>query len=165
MGSIVTLFKDIAKTNAIFPRTKVSAVSDGDDVGLDAILNGKQDKLVSGTNIKTVNGISLVGSGNVGIATPLIDTSNPITVNQSYTTSPKVYTATEDCFVTWTTNYNADTYVCVDGIGISPAKNHQNHRLTLYLKKDQALRMYQTDDTTEVNLSNIYAYGLLKGGE
>ena len=32
---------------------------------LQTALNGKQDTLVSGTNIKTVNGDSLVGSGNV----------------------------------------------------------------------------------------------------
>jgi hypothetical protein len=38
-------------------------------------LNGKQATLVSGTNIKTVNGNSLVGSGNVTISTGLT-TSN-----------------------------------------------------------------------------------------
>ena len=35
---------------------------------LQTALNAKQDTLVSGTNIKTVNGNSLVGSGNVTIA-------------------------------------------------------------------------------------------------
>jgi hypothetical protein len=35
---------------------------------LQSALNAKQDTLVSGTNIKTVNGNSLVGSGNVTIA-------------------------------------------------------------------------------------------------
>ena len=39
---------------------------------LQSALNGKQDTLVSGTNIKTVNGNSLVGSGNV--------TTNPRTI-------------------------------------------------------------------------------------
>ena len=33
-------------------------------------LNGKQDALVSGTNIKTVNGTSLLGEGNIVIETP-----------------------------------------------------------------------------------------------
>lgn len=33
-------------------------------------LNAKQDKLVSGTNIKTVNGASLLGTGNIIIETP-----------------------------------------------------------------------------------------------
>jgi hypothetical protein len=40
---------------------------------LQTALNGKQDTLVSGTNIKTVNGNSLVGSGNV--------TTNPRTLS------------------------------------------------------------------------------------
>jgi hypothetical protein len=40
---------------------------------LQSALNGKQDTLVSGTNIKTVNGNSLVGSGNV--------TTNPRTLS------------------------------------------------------------------------------------
>lgn len=36
------------------------------DDRLDAV-SGKQDALVSGTNIKTVNGTSLLGSGNIAI--------------------------------------------------------------------------------------------------
>jgi hypothetical protein len=39
---------------------------------LQTALNGKQATLVSGTNIKTVNGNSLVGSGNVNIGPRLI---------------------------------------------------------------------------------------------
>lgn len=31
------------------------------------VVNNKQDKLVSGTNIKTVNGQSILGSGNIAI--------------------------------------------------------------------------------------------------
>ena len=30
-------------------------------------LNNKQDKLISGTNIKTINGTSILGSGNITI--------------------------------------------------------------------------------------------------
>jgi len=36
--------------------------------GVDALLEGKQDSLVSGTNIKTINGTSLLGSGDIDIA-------------------------------------------------------------------------------------------------
>ena len=36
---------------------------------LKAAVSGKQEKLVSGVNIKTVNGMSLLGSGNVSIET------------------------------------------------------------------------------------------------
>ena len=35
---------------------------------VDSVLNGKQDALTSGTNIKTVNGQSLLGSGDIAIS-------------------------------------------------------------------------------------------------
>lgn len=38
-GKIKTLFSDKEKTEALFPRTKISAVSDNNGVGLDALLN------------------------------------------------------------------------------------------------------------------------------
>ena len=34
------------------------------------LLGGKQDELVSGTNIKTINNASVLGSGNIALATP-----------------------------------------------------------------------------------------------
>lgn len=39
VGKIKTLFSDKENTEALFPRTKVSAVSDADGTGLDAILD------------------------------------------------------------------------------------------------------------------------------
>ena len=36
---------------------------------LKTLLNGKQDTLVSGTNIKTVGGTSLLGNGNIALPT------------------------------------------------------------------------------------------------
>ena len=43
-------------------------------VELETELNNKQDTLVSGTNIKTINGTSLLGSGNITIETPEVIT-------------------------------------------------------------------------------------------
>jgi hypothetical protein len=40
------------------------------------LANGKQDKLVSGTNIKTINGESLLGEGNIVISGGESDMSN-----------------------------------------------------------------------------------------
>lgn len=57
-------------------KSKVTSVeSDINDINQDITntnneLDGKQDNLVSGTNIKTVNGQSLLGSGNIQIETP-----------------------------------------------------------------------------------------------
>ena len=43
--------------------------------------NGKQDALVSGTNIKTVNSTSLLGSGNVSVQETLVSSTNIKTIN------------------------------------------------------------------------------------
>lgn len=45
--------------------------------------NAKQDELVSGTNIKTVNSTSLLGSGNIDVQETLISGSNIKTVNSN----------------------------------------------------------------------------------
>lgn len=52
---------DIVKIeNAVKPTTVVGKINEVIDS-----VNGKQDILVSGTNIKTVNNQSLLGSGNI----------------------------------------------------------------------------------------------------
>ncbi len=48
-----------ASTSALATKADASAVS--------SALDGKQDTLVSGTNIKTVNGETLIGSGNIAV--------------------------------------------------------------------------------------------------
>ena len=50
-----------------FPITHIKAVRDDDCVSLDDLLKKKQDKLISGVNIKTINNYSLLGSGNINI--------------------------------------------------------------------------------------------------
>jgi hypothetical protein len=45
--------------------------------------NGKQDALVSGTNIKTINSTSLLGSGNVAVQETLVSATNIKTINGS----------------------------------------------------------------------------------
>ena len=45
-------------------------------IGLDAALTAKQDILVSGTHIKTLNGIALVGNGNYALAKSDVGLSN-----------------------------------------------------------------------------------------
>lgn len=50
---------------------------------IDAIGTDKQDKLVSGTNIKTVNSTSLLGSGNVAVQPTLVSGTNIKTVNST----------------------------------------------------------------------------------
>ena len=60
---------DIAQLRARSSHTGTQAISTVD--GLQSALDGKQAALVSGTNIKTVGGQSLLGSGNVPTGDPL----------------------------------------------------------------------------------------------
>jgi len=46
-------------------------------------LNGKQNTLVSGNNIKTVNSTSLLGSGNLAVQPTLVSGTNIKTVNST----------------------------------------------------------------------------------
>ena len=50
---------------------------------LSSLLSGKQDTLVSGTSIKTVNTASLLGSGDISLQTPLVSGTSIKTVNSN----------------------------------------------------------------------------------
>lgn len=51
--------------NTIIPVTNTNAVFDGNGDTVDTLLAGKQEILVSGTNIKTINGVSILGGGDI----------------------------------------------------------------------------------------------------
>lgn len=78
-GKIKTLFSDFGKTEAIFPKTKVNAVSDDNGVGLNVLLDAKQEKAKSASvslapgswssNKQTVN-VSGITANNIVIVTP-----------------------------------------------------------------------------------------------
>ena len=58
-GKIKTLYSDKEKTEALFPRTKTSAVSDNEGRGLDAILEDIQTKISSGIVDESLYGPTL----------------------------------------------------------------------------------------------------------
>jgi hypothetical protein len=53
------------------------SINDKVDVSLATSLSEKQNTLISGTNIKTINGNSVLGSGNISIS----GVANPITLS------------------------------------------------------------------------------------
>lgn len=53
-----------------FPVTHIKAVKNDDNVDLEVLLNQKQDNLVSGVNLKTINNNSILGSGNLDLEVP-----------------------------------------------------------------------------------------------
>lgn len=58
-GEILTLFKDVEKTQGIFPRTKVSAISDEDNVSLEILLNEKASS--ENLQLKLYSNITQIG--------------------------------------------------------------------------------------------------------
>lgn len=68
-GYAIKWLKDKLGTK-FFPVTHIKAVRNDNNVNLETLLGQKQDELVSGTNIKTINNSSLVGSGNITISSP-----------------------------------------------------------------------------------------------
>lgn len=61
-----------------------------DDTGLarvwskiKSLVSGKQDTLVSGTNIKTINSTSVLGSGNIAVQETLTSGTNIKTINNT----------------------------------------------------------------------------------
>lgn len=75
-GSGITSYVDEIESLSDYPDTfppDISAIADGalsiaKTNGLQTALDGKQATLISGTNIKTVNGSSLLGSGNIEVS-------------------------------------------------------------------------------------------------
>lgn len=65
-------------------------------------ITGKQDKLVSGTNIKTINGSSLLGSGNLVISGGGGDSGGSGAYSEvSHGTSDTTFTLTSNTFHVW----------------------------------------------------------------
>lgn len=86
-------------------------------------LASKQDTLVSGTNIKTVNGESILGNGNISIPVPIVDsTLSDTSTNAVQNKAVKayvdsniyeqriIYSAANGTLTTSQRTYNAETY-------------------------------------------------------
>lgn len=54
--------------DVVLPVTHERGVVDSNGVNLQTKLAGKQDSLISGTNIKTINNTSILGSGNISVS-------------------------------------------------------------------------------------------------
>ena len=65
------------------------------------LANGKQDKLVSGTNIKTINGTSILGSGNITISGGSSGGGSGAYAEVNHGTSDTTFTLTPNTFHVW----------------------------------------------------------------
>lgn len=68
VGSIRLIGRDEKTGSPIFPITHTRAVRNEDGTTLETILSQKQDALTSGTTIKTINDVSILGSGNLNLS-------------------------------------------------------------------------------------------------
>ena len=114
-GIIASIEQQIAAVRQSIPDTSSFATKDE--------LNSKQNILVSGTNIKTIEGQSLLGSGNISIPVPIVDsilsdTSTNAVQNKAvkaYVDSNIyeqriIYSAANGTLTTSQRTYNAETY-------------------------------------------------------
>lgn len=101
-----------ASTNA-YGVTKLSSSTSSTSTSLAAtasavksaydLANGRQEKLVSGTNIKTINGQSLLGSGDITISSGGNSTGSGAYSEVNHGTSDTTFTLTPNTFHVWDT--------------------------------------------------------------
>ena len=132
------------------------------DDSLAPIESGKQDTLVSGTNIKTVNNTSLLGSGDISIYYFAgIDTANVIYSTTGYIATFPYYTATADGFVV-VRQRGRTNHISIDGEDVAGSNSNSDEFGEIWcpIKKGQVLRVYQTGNHAGSEVSNVYVYGL-----
>ena len=116
---------------------------------IEKLKSGKQDLLVSGTNIKTLNNQSLLGSGNI-----TLDLSIYKVVDQLPTEdidANKIYlvldTEGEECNI-------YKEYINVDGVWEELGTYKATVDLTPYLTKEEAASTYATQENLNAHISN-----------
>lgn len=93
---------------------------------LQTALSGKQETLVSGTNIKTINNTSILGSGNITVGSDMSHTGNTTatsgTVNvtfAAYQRCSTFITANGDVNLSIACNNTSDNYIWIYNAGSS----------------------------------------------
>lgn len=94
---------------------------DGNVYNIKDTVSGYQERLVSGTNIKTINNQSILGSGNISISTSGTQPNNYSTITVSNGTS--VASASPES--------STDTLALVSGNNISLGLNDTGHAITI----------------------------------
>jgi hypothetical protein len=100
-----------AASTSAYGVTKLSSATNSTSTSLAAtasavkaaydLANGKQDKLVSGTNIKTINGTSILGSGDIVISGGGSSSGNGAYALVEHGTNDTTFTLTPNTFHVW----------------------------------------------------------------
>jgi hypothetical protein len=127
-------------------------------------ISGKQDKLVSGTNIKTINGTSILGSGNITISGGSSSSGNVAYAEVNHGTSDTTFTLTSNTFHVWdevaelTLTLGEETYGMANEYLFQFASDTTATSLTL---PDNI--KWANDETPEIEGNYIYQISILKG--
>ena len=162
--------KDKVTGEKFCPITHEEAVIDNNGTALNTKLAAKQDSLVSGTNIKTINHTSLLGNGNISIsAFEIIDIGQVSFSRDGYAVSETVYDPISNSFdagkipivtakLAGTPSLNV-TFVIIDNVSSYVGYWHDNqasHRFaTFEIDRTGGLIQLNEDQTKLVSGTNI----------
>lgn len=82
-GKIKIYGQLVAKTEAGVLATTADIIDDTKNKKLDAVLDDKQDLLISGSNIKTINNQSLLGEGDIDLS---VQTASDLEIDRLFRT-------------------------------------------------------------------------------
>ena len=121
-------------------------------------LDSKQNSLVSGTSIKTINSISLLGSGNINIPVITVDSAtsststNPLQNRVITASITDINTKLTPISTAWNKKNTANGLLVLDTAGLVPSSN-----LPSYV--DDVLDVYATyDQSATGTISNVKLY-------
>lgn len=149
-GKIKTLFSNKEKTEALFPRTKINAVSDENGVGLDAILNDLNTQLDTKASEAFVS--NKIAEAQIGGGSGNVDLSGYATkdeLNKKVNTTDVINIAQGGTGAT--TAAAARTALGITPANIGAAASSHNHDST-----------YMKDYSGAINLNNSYNGGLYR---
>ena len=128
-----------------------------DQTDLNTALNGKQATLVSGTNIKTVNGVSLLGSGDVVVAAGMT-LLGTITTTSGASQSLTSLVLTPYKFIVCTVDnvsFDGARHLRIDGIQCSVATSGGTGILLGGLQLDLANGIFNANISTQTGGSYV----------
>ena len=121
-------------------------------------LNSKQNSLISGTSIKTINSVSLLGSGNINIPVITVDSAtsststNPLQNKVITASITDINTKLTPISTAWNKKNTANGLLVLDTAGLVPSSN-----LPSYV--DDVLDVYATyDQSATGTISNVKLY-------
>ena len=124
-------------------------------------ISGKQDKLISGTNIKTINGESVLGSGNITISSGASSSAYP---EVNHGTGDTTFTLTPNTFHVWdevtslTLNFGNET----SGVANEYLFQFTSGSIATSLTLPTSIK-WANDTAPTINRNMIYQVSILKG--